>query len=339
MQSTSTLNTGTEITFYYLVFVLAPVIGYESIWFCGDDFGHQTFNDYYLNRMDDFRGYAKDNFEVIGFMSDSATSDDLTLISRLRNILVEAITKQVLLPKIIVFVPDDDIIVFLNYAEYGIFKCLGRIVNWIMREHNRIIESYKEYLPLKAKKYSYTQLHWIQAPTHDNFNNNLMQQKFNYALSTQAQNHEHTWALQLKKVWDPHNHSLFKKEDNEYTVEGIKTYWEAVDKMLKYADTILLKKPNKPKASQSLIQERQNLDTYNKRESSPSRDRPSNQHHNRWRSDTYHWNRLDKDHNRPHHPHSHSRDRPDRPRSHHATSTDNYRPQSHSREYTDFDRY
>ena len=315
------------------------MIGYESIWFCGDDFGHQTFNDYCLNRMDDFHGYAKDNFEVIGFMSDSATSDDLTLISRLRNILVEAITKQVLLPKIIVFVPDDDIIVFLNYVEYGISKCLGRIVDWIMREHNRIIESYKEYLPLKAKKYSYPQLIWIKALTHDNFNNNLMLQKFNYALSTQAQNHEHTWALQLKKIWDPHNHSLFNKEDNKYTVEGIKTYWEAVDKTLKYADTILLKKPNKPKASQSSTQERRNSDTYNKREISPSHDGTLNQRHNKWHSDTYHWNRFDRDHSRPHNPRSHSRDRPDRLCSHHTTSADNYRPQSHSCEYTDFDRY
>ena len=36
-------------------------------------------------------------------------------------------------------------------AEFGISKCLGRVIDWIMREHNRIIEIYKGFLPHKAK--------------------------------------------------------------------------------------------------------------------------------------------------------------------------------------------
>ena len=59
-----------------------------------------------------------DNFEVVGFMNDSANSTDPSIISHLRNMLVEAIKDKTLLPKMIIIVPDDDIINFINYAEY-----------------------------------------------------------------------------------------------------------------------------------------------------------------------------------------------------------------------------
>ena len=102
-----------------------------------------------------------------------------------------------------------------------------------------------------------------------------MRQKFNHALSTAALLNENTWSLKLKKIWDSHNHSLYNKEDDKYTVEGIKTYWEAVDQTIKYADTILIKRPAaKPKTS---TQDKSNNNSFNNREMQP-------------KNDQYHWN-------------------------------------------------
>ena len=225
------------------------VTGYDSVWFFGDDFGCQTFYEYYFDWQDNFKGYAKEHFEVIGFINDLRDNEDRSIISQFHNTLVHALEEKPLLPKIIVIVPDDDIINFLNFAEYGVSKCLGRVIDWIMREHIRIIDIYKEFLPARAKRSTYPQILWIDVPTHDGFKNNLMRQKYNYAVNTAAQFHENTWTLQLKKVWDPHNHSLYNKEEDKYSVEGIKMYWEAVDKTVRYTDTILLKKPTKPKVT------------------------------------------------------------------------------------------
>ena len=230
--------------------------GYESIWFLGDDFANQTIKQYYIDHQDNYKGYARDLFEVHCFTGGPEnTNGDSSTISRIRNALVHGINKVGLLPKLVAIVPDDDIINFLNYSEEGISKSLGRVLDWIMREHNRITESYKEMLPLRAKRANYPQFIWIQAPTHDNFTNNLMRLKFNNAISSSVQFNENTWSLQLKKVWDSHCHSLYNKEDQKFTIDGIKSYWDAVDKTLHFADTILLKNPKEQENLPSQLQQ------------------------------------------------------------------------------------
>ena len=255
--------------------------GYDSVWFIGDDFADQTLGPYYIDRSDGFKAYARDLFEVCAFTKepDGKVRDT---ISRFRNGLVDGINQEFLLPKIVVIVPDDDIINYLNYAETGVSKSIGRVLDWIMREHNRIIQSYKELLPMKAKKSNYPQIVWIHAPTHDNFKNNIMRMKFNSAIDSTILFHENTWSLQLKKVWDPHSHSLFNKEGNKFTIEGIKAYWEAVDKTIRFLDTILLKRPVKPKTPkrQENKGESQEVDRDRARPSMSS---------NRTFNDNYHW--------------------------------------------------
>ena len=124
-------------------------------------------------------------------------------------------------------------------------KDLGRVINWIMNEFDKLIAIQKDYLPLKAHRVNYPQIVWIEAPHHINFPNNLGRKRFNTAMETVVQFHENTWVLKLKKVWDKHDSSLFLRSENRYTAAGYRSYWDAVDKTVRYADTILLKKPVK----------------------------------------------------------------------------------------------
>ena len=87
---------------------------------------------------------------------------------------------------------------------------------------------------------------WIEAPTHCNFPDNNVREMFNRALGNSALYSENTWALRLKKIWDASDTSLFLQQQQRFTNEGYKTYWEAVDKTVRYADTILFKKVLKP---------------------------------------------------------------------------------------------
>ena len=68
------------------------------------------------------------------------------------------------LPKIIVVVPDDDIIKLFCDKEYasGITKPLSRVLNYIMTEHERAISAYKEFLPAKSLRVEYPHILWIQ---------------------------------------------------------------------------------------------------------------------------------------------------------------------------------
>ena len=77
-----------------------------------------------------------------------------------------------------------------------------------------------------------------------------MRSKFNRALNTAASFHDNTHVLELKKGWDMRDSSLFLKEESRYTSTGLTTYWEAVDKTVKYTDTILFKKLEKREKQQ-----------------------------------------------------------------------------------------
>ena len=109
------------------------------------------------------------------------------------------------------------------------------------------METYKGFLPVKSKQPSQPHFIWIEALIHDNLPNNLMRQKCNNALQTAAHLEENIWSLHLKKVWNPHNHSLYRKFNEKYSLRVSRPILKQWTK-LKYADTILLK-PYKLKLS------------------------------------------------------------------------------------------
>ena len=87
-----------------------------------------------------------------GFMSNPERSLDLNVVSQFRNLLVGTIAEQIYWPKLIVLVPDNNIITYYKHTKAGAEHGYGKLLNWIMQEHNQIVQTYKELLPDKAKK-------------------------------------------------------------------------------------------------------------------------------------------------------------------------------------------
>ena len=176
----------------------------------------------------------------------SELSLDKNPISRLRHKFLQAIKENIVFLKIVVIVPDDDILKCLPYDE-KFQQNAAKLVDWLMRKFYKAVEIQRDFLLAKSKKSAYPTFVWIEAPSHMNFppDNQAMRKLYNSAVNAVAQRYEDTYSLQLKKVWDPHASSLFMVEDLRYTAEGLRTYWEAVDKTVRYVDTLLLKKPVK----------------------------------------------------------------------------------------------
>ena len=97
--------------------------GLDKLWVLRDNFGFKSFNKhYYLNQ--DYDKYMLDSFEVSGFNVDCDSSFDVNAISRLRNNLVAAIRDQIVLPKYILVVLDNDIIHFAKVAiDFNLSSC------------------------------------------------------------------------------------------------------------------------------------------------------------------------------------------------------------------------
>ena len=157
--------------------------------------------------------------------------------------LVSALTDQKMPPKFVVVVPDDDTLTIVEDPHEDlevITEAMKHVMNWLMQQYTRIIESYNEYIPSKAKRIPF--FIWIEAPLHVNFKNNEWRKCFNEALRSTSALHENNAVLELKKIWDPDNTSLYLLREARFTSDGLRFYWEAVDKTVKFADTILMKK-------------------------------------------------------------------------------------------------
>ena len=149
-------------------------------------------------------GYVESHFDISGFTSNLFNENPST-ISRFGNLLKAATSvsmdkKQMPLPKIVVVVPENDIInCFKGKGEQnGLTKAFGMVINYVMTEYERGVSSYKEKLCFKCKKDNYPQFLWIQLPYHDNFDDNDERLKFNRSIEDMCKHHTNVSSLELK---------------------------------------------------------------------------------------------------------------------------------------------
>ena len=167
------------------------VAGFERIWVFGDYFGFNSFAQFYHQRPEsERRGYMMLNYEVSGFLNSKYRSLDGSIFGRLRSLYTSALTTHVWLPKLIIVVPDDDILKYIRKKKWSVQDVLKPLLNWLMSEYNKTTLAYKEYMPEKAKKEKQPYFIWIECPLHKNFPNNEDHRRFNVSLQEVARRHE-----------------------------------------------------------------------------------------------------------------------------------------------------
>ena len=272
--------------------------GIEKIWITGDDFGFNSFNKYFYQHSDEDQ-YAKSAFEVSGFHNDRLQSYDTNTISRIRNYLVGAKKDQKILPKFIVLVIDDNIIKYLRHKggkEVNDSPMQGYewLLRWLMTQFERLIAVQKEYLADKCRKPHQPVFLWIEPPTHASFRStdNFHRLEFSKAMQKAVSFHADMYSLQLKKVWDPNDPTLYNSEDKKPTAQGYITYWASVDEAIKFTNTLLLKKEDDKQRKQK---HHEFPNTGVRSNSSLHARNPRDHHHI---SDRFHWHHEDSKHSR-----------------------------------------
>ena len=204
----------------------------------GDDLAARSFEDNFRQHKppDNYSAY---HYEVKSYNKNKFFTNNPSLISRLHNLMVTAITERKFLLKMIVVVVDDDLVKLITHQRYGMSDTLCRMIHYIASKYNKLIEAQRDFLPIKSKRNS---MPYIEAPKHCNFANNTSHEKFNSCLQEISQYFENMHLIPLKKCWDPENSNLYHYESRRFTAEGLATYWLAVDRVVKYIDTIFIKK-------------------------------------------------------------------------------------------------
>ena len=106
------------------------------------------------------------------------------------------------LPKAIIFVLDNNIIQEVQFNHSDEYDGFLMVLKYLVGTVHKLISSYKEKLPTKAKREFFPHIIWIAPPDHISFPDRIAHRKFGEALETTILQYDEMCVLRLKKVWD-----------------------------------------------------------------------------------------------------------------------------------------
>ena len=205
------------------------VKAYDRVWILGDDFMSKSYAQYFQNAYFDGGklSYLKAHYDITGICLSRLEAYGTSLLIKMRNHLVKLLNDQVLPPRAIIIILDDDMIREIKHNKPGISEALGRLFEWLINQYHRIITSHKERLPTKSRKFKYPHFLWIPATYHTKFeDSNEFRKKNNIALSNVTSLFREMTCLELKG-WDPEDQELIV--NNRFTSFGSTKFWLAVN--------------------------------------------------------------------------------------------------------------
>ena len=130
-------------------------------------------------------GYIKAHYDCTPFCNGNVQRRlaNSNIIGRLHNEFVYAINDWIVLPKIVLIVLENDLLLAADHFTDGISQLLGQLIEWIATQLHRISIAHKEKLPTKARKFRYPHFLWIAAAHHSGFHDNYYHRKLTLAYS------------------------------------------------------------------------------------------------------------------------------------------------------------
>ena len=150
------------------------------------------------------------------------------MLVRLLNTFITTENKYKTLPRYIVLILDDDLIMFLDYKGAGVAQLLGHWLNWLVEQFSEAIHIWKDKLPVKSKDDNEPCIYWCLTPLHANFNiqRNELRKMYNFTLELLLTGHSDMRVIKIK-IWSFNEGHLVKGD--KITESGMFAYWRAVD--------------------------------------------------------------------------------------------------------------
>ena len=121
--------------------------------------------------------------------SSNPLSEVRSGMARLVNALIKVLNNKDLkvLPRMIVIIPDEDLIKSINYFEFGISKILESAIKWVVTNMQRAIEAKKQnmlQIRLGAVESTKPKFVWVKMLSHPNGYSHItaLRSKFNTIL-------------------------------------------------------------------------------------------------------------------------------------------------------------
>ena len=219
-------------------------------------FPHNTMKTHFMRQSDE-ESYCIKHFKVRQLTTDAFGSNQHNMLINMRNLLLNGMRQCSQLPRLITVVLEDDLIAFLNYNGRGETRMYAKAVDWLMKEFERLIAEFKQFLPSMCKRDNIPHILWIQPSRNINYYNDESRYKLGKQLLEHANKYKNQSALELVQVWEFNNRSLYLTEQRRHTLQGKHLFWKAVDRTIRFCDGNRIKFCKK----MPFDQQRQNADT------------------------------------------------------------------------------
>ena len=213
-------------------YISEKVSALDKLWIIGDNFIAETYRINF--KKSTWESYMKDNFDVTAFCSSKYSDKNSNVISRMQITMSRALNDNTYLPKVILLVPESDIINSVNYEGTGISTILGELTEWIVTEVDNLIDSKLKTLSQSAKRRFEPFIYWLSPPTHYEFTSDTKNNRNKFALCLEAivKKFHNMRVIKLKDNWNIKDSNLVV--NNRLTTVGNANYWKAIDASLHY---------------------------------------------------------------------------------------------------------
>ena len=222
----------------------------QGIWIIGDKFVKDSAN-LYFKTIDDKSSYTNRHFHVSICASDCFSSNNSSLLARLRNNLVHEFNKCTFIPKVITVVLEDAIINDVGTANFGVTNDFEIRTKWLISQYRKIIDAFIDYLPHKSKRDNWPKLLFISPSLHCNYRNNNLRKKFTRILEDTCAYTEKSTSMRLRTGWDYDDTNIFLEPQQRFTTEGLASFWHATDKVIEEYDQSVFQTVDAPMTSRS----------------------------------------------------------------------------------------
>ena len=210
----------------------------NDLWIIGNSFMHKNYFAY-PSLKDEVKlsrqplPYAFEYYNVSAYY---ATPDALIkdVLARFYNALVSALNGSLKLPRILLVVPNEDRIKFVNFSLSGTCFVFSGVISWIVTNMNRAIEGKCDFLlrhHAGAVLVNESKVIWVKPfkCAYHSADQRVLINKFNMMLEEVLADHENSFIIEVDAAL--HSESFFTGH-NSLNSHGQKAFWSEVDKMI-----------------------------------------------------------------------------------------------------------
>ena len=212
------------------------------MWVIGDNFMSKSYRAHFLLRDHMLpteegtrdRFFIKEGFNFKNYCNSRYNSPNSNMLQQLQNMMAMALNKNPKLPKFILLILDDDLIMYLDFKGEEVSSMLGTWLSWLMEQFESLISQRRDLLPMKSKRQYELCMYWCAVPVHSGFNTrrNEIRKKFNLCLESICKGKQDVRVIKMKERWSFEDKALVMND--KITELGMDAYWDSVDCAFKF---------------------------------------------------------------------------------------------------------